>query len=207
MPNINGIECINMLKEKVSGKASFVLVSSVEWSTFEEEMKDAGIYNFLPKPFFPHKVASVIDDCLGMARQTVDEKPVNTENIFARHSILLVEDVEINREIVTALLEPTLIKIDCAENGKIALDMFSATPEKYDLIFMDMQMPEMDGLEATRKIRALDVARAKTVPIIAMTANAFKEDIEHCLAAGMNAHVGKPLNFDEVMDKLRAYLT
>ena len=83
--------------------------------------------------------------------------------------------------------------------------MFAANPDKYDLIFMDMQMPEMDGYEATRLIRALDIPNAKTIPIIAMIANAFKEDVEKCLAAGMNGHIGKPLNFEEVLDNLMKY--
>ena len=128
------------------------------------------------------------------------------DNCFEGHCILLAEDVELNREIVLALLEPTLIAIDCAETGREALEMFAADPEKYELIFMDMQMPEMDGLEATRSIRALDVPTARTVPIIAMTANAFREDIVRCLEAGMDGHIGKPLDFEEVLGKLRAYL-
>jgi CheY-like chemotaxis protein len=105
------------------------------------------------------------------------------------------------------MLEPARMQIDCAENGAIAVDMFSKSPEKYDMIFMDLQMPEMDGYEATQKIRAFDNPRAKTVPIIAMTANVFKEDIEKCLNAGMNGHIGKPLDFLEVFDKLRMYLS
>ena len=127
-------------------------------------------------------------------------------NQLEGHCILLVEDMDINREIVIELLKPTLLTIDCAENGKEALDMFISEPDKYELIFMDMQMPEMDGLEATRRIRALDIPGAKTIPIIAMTANAFKEDVEKCLDAGMNGHLGKPLDFNDVLDELRKYL-
>jgi len=125
---------------------------------------------------------------------------------FADYSILLVEDVEINREIVLALLEPTELNVDCAVNGAHALSMFNSTPEKYDMIFMDVQMPEMDGHEATSAIRALPIARAKTIPIIAMTANVFRDDIEKCLRVGMNDHIGKPLDFNDVMGKLRTYL-
>jgi signal transduction histidine kinase len=128
-----------------------------------------------------------------------------TANFKGRH-ILLAEDVEVNREIVHVLLEPTHIEIDSATNGIEALDMFTKDPGRYDLIFMDVQMPEMDGLEATRRIRALEAPQAQTVPIVAMTANVFREDIEKCLAAGMNDHVGKPLDFDEVIAKLRLYL-
>jgi CheY-like chemotaxis protein len=116
--------------------------------------------------------------------------------------MLLAEDVEINREIVQSLLEPTHITIDNAENGRKAVEMFSAFPG-YDIIFMDVQMPEMDGYEATRRIRALDIPQARQIPIIAMTANVFREDIEKCLAAGMNGHVGKPLDMNDVLAKLR----
>ncbi|MDR2480475.1 MAG: response regulator, partial [Treponema sp.] len=134
---------------------------------------------------------------------------------FSACRILLAEDVEINREIVLALLEPTRLQIDCAENGLKALEMFNAAPDKYNMIFMDVQMPEMDGYEATRKIREAEAGRRRNgekdnprrgVPIIAMTANVFREDVEKCLAAGMNGHVGKPLNLEEVIAKLRLYL-
>jgi signal transduction histidine kinase/CheY-like chemotaxis protein len=125
---------------------------------------------------------------------------------FKGHCILLAEDVEINREIVMSLLEPTELEIDCAANGVEAVKMFRTSPERYDMIFMDMQMPQMDGLEATRKIRALDLPNAKGIPIVAMTANVFKEDIDKCLDAGMNAHVGKPIALSEVMEMLRRYL-
>ncbi|AEF81588.1 PTS transporter subunit EIIC [Leadbettera azotonutricia] len=119
--------------------------------------------------------------------------------------ILLAEDVEINREILLALLEPTGVAMDCAENGRQAVERFTANPDRYDLIFMDVQMPEMDGYEATRQIRAFEGSE-KHVPIIAMTANVFREDIERCLAAGMNGHVGKPLVTNEVMAALSSHL-
>ncbi|MDR2093957.1 MAG: PTS transporter subunit EIIC [Treponema sp.] len=125
---------------------------------------------------------------------------------FAGRRMLLAEDVEINREIIITLLEPTNITVDYAENGAIALRMFAAAPDAYDIIFMDVQMPEMDGYEATRRIRALDAANAAKVPIIAMTANVFREDVEQCLAAGMNGHVGKPLNMEIVLRILEKYL-
>ena len=122
-------------------------------------------------------------------------------------TVLLAEDVEINREIVLLLLEPLCLNIDCAENGVAAVRLFEGSPDKYDMIFMDVQMPEMDGYEATRRIRALDAPNAKSIPIIAMTANVFREDIEKCLDAGMNGHIGKPLDFEEVLRNLRLYLT
>ena len=126
---------------------------------------------------------------------------------FEGRCVLLAEDIEINREIVDALLEPTLITIECAENGKYALDMFSAAPDKYDLILMDVQMPEMDGYEATQAIRGLDIPKAKEIPIVAMTANVFREDIDRCLESGMNAHIGKPIVFNEMMGILKNHLS
>jgi PAS domain S-box-containing protein len=122
------------------------------------------------------------------------------------YRVMLAEDVETNREIVYALFEPTGLRLRSAVNGLEAVRMFEADPRSFDLILMDVQMPQMDGLEATRRIRALDEPWAKEVPIIATTANVFKEDIDRCLAAGMNDHVGKPLDFQEVLRKLREYL-
>jgi CheY-like chemotaxis protein len=123
---------------------------------------------------------------------------------FAGRRILLAEDIEINREIVLSLLASTEVDVDCAVNGTEAVRMFEEAPARYDMIFMDLQMPEMDGYEATRRIRALELPRAREIPIIAMTANVFREDIEKCLKAGMNGHVGKPLNLAEVMATLNA---
>ncbi len=124
---------------------------------------------------------------------------------FSDKTILLVDDIEINLEIVIALLESTRVTIVTALNGKEAVDAFASHPERYDLILMDMQMPEVDGLQATEMIRALDVPQASTVPIIAMTANVFKGDIDSCLAAGMNGHLGKPIAIEDVMHVLRQY--
>lgn len=121
-------------------------------------------------------------------------------------TILIVEDVEINREIVKSILSSTGIAIEEAENGQIAVEMMKNNPEKYDLVLMDLQMPVLDGYGATLRIRTLDSLKDKNVPIIAMTANAFTEDIDKCIASGMNDHIAKPVDFDELMDKLHIYL-
>ena len=126
---------------------------------------------------------------------------------FKGYGVLLAEDVEINREIVLTLLESTELFIDCAVNGAEAVQMFFENPDRYDLILMDVMMPKMDGLEATRQIRALHTAQAERIPIVAMTANVFREDIEKCLESGMNDHLGKPLDLGDMMDKLNKYLT
>jgi signal transduction histidine kinase/ActR/RegA family two-component response regulator len=128
------------------------------------------------------------------------------DGIFAGKRLLLADDMEINREIVAALLEDTGVTIETAANGKIAYSMVAASPDLYDLVLMDIQMPEMDGYEASRAIRKLNNPQAQNMPIIALTANVFREDIEKCLAAGMNDHIGKPLDMDDIILKLKKYL-
>jgi CheY-like chemotaxis protein/two-component sensor histidine kinase len=128
------------------------------------------------------------------------------EPTFEGKRILLAEDIEVNREIIASLLEHTGIGIDYATNGIEAVEIFSSSPQLYDLILMDIMMPEMDGYEATRKIRALDEPNAKQIPIIAMTANVFKEDIESSLASGMNDHIGKPVDYNMLLTKLEENL-
>ena len=164
----------------------------------ESELGKGSTFAFIIKMKFGAAGEQTSDSC--------DIDLADVAGLFKGRNILLAEDVEINREIVASLLEPTLIEIDYAENGKEAVRMFSEAPDKYDLIFMDVQMPEMDGYEATRTIRELDVPNAKDIPILAMTANVFKEDVENCLEAGMNSHIGKPFAFNEVIDKLSRYL-
>jgi CheY-like chemotaxis protein len=205
MPEMNGIELSRIMKTDGENKSVVVMISAADWSMVEGEAKEAGVDGFLSKPLFQSKVIDCINSHIGIIAAT-DESD-EPEQSFRGYHILLAEDVEINREIVLALLEPTQLKIDCAENGVVAVRMFREAPEKYNMIFMDIQMPEMDGYEATKTIRAFDTPQAKTIPIIAMTANVFKEDIEKCLAAGMNDHLGKPINMNEVWEKLRVYLT
>ncbi|MDR1482039.1 MAG: response regulator [Synergistaceae bacterium] len=136
-----------------------------------------------------------------------DQAPRERKENFDGFRLLLVEDVELNREIVQSLLEPTMLEIRCAENGEEAVRMFKESPGEYDVIFMDIQMPVMDGYEATHAIRSLDGPEARDIPIIAMTANVFKEDIQRCLESGMNGHLGKPLDIGEVLDRLHGLLS
>ena len=207
MPGMDGIELTRRIREIDAGKSVVIMISSIEWNIIETEAKRAGVDSFLSKPIFPSAVIDCINRCYGAdLLNKAREADTGQKDCFEGYSVLLAEDVEINREIVLALLEPTMIKIDCAENGAETIRMFSQAPEKYDMIFMDVQMPEMDGYEATRRIRAMDMPEAKKIPIVAMTANVFHEDIEKCMEAGMNAHLGKPLNFDEVLKLLRKYL-
>jgi signal transduction histidine kinase/CheY-like chemotaxis protein len=134
------------------------------------------------------------------------EEAETAEYNFEGFSALLVEDIEINREIILSMVEETGLKMNCAENGEQALEIFKKNPDQYDLIYMDMQMPVMDGITATIQLRALDIPKAKTIPIIAMTANAFSEDIERCRAAGMNDHIAKPVDIQLFFAKTAQYL-
>jgi CheY-like chemotaxis protein len=213
MPGMDGVQLAAELRSREFSKSVVIMISSAEWAAVESEAKKAGVNKFLSKPLFPSAIAEAINECLGVDREKIKDAQTDIDGLFAGRHILLAEDVEINREIVLALLEPTLLKIDCAENGAEAARMFSQAPDKYDMIFMDVQMPEMDGYEATHSIRVIEekLSAASTdntlrrIPIIAMTANVFKEDVEKCLQAGMDGHVGKPLDFEDVMDKLRLH--
>jgi len=208
LPGIDGVELSRKLKGKAAepGRSIVVMISGAEWSVIEAEAREAGVDKFVSKPLFPSMIVDIINECLGVNSEQEEDALEDNVGIFEGHCILLVEDVEINREIVLALLEATLLNIECAENGTEAVRMFGETPSKYEMIFMDVQMPEMDGYEATRRIRALDIPNAKTIPIIAMTANVFREDIEKCLESGMNGHVGKPLDMNDILQQLRLNL-
>ncbi|GHV94832.1 hypothetical protein AGMMS50293_11520 [Spirochaetia bacterium] len=199
-------DLLRQVKKIQQDSSLAILISTTEWSEIEEKAKQDGLNTFLFKPMFPSAVVDCINKCLGTGRpQEVSARDEKITRLDGYH-ILLAEDVDINREIVQALLEPTGLYIECAKNGVEAVEMFTKKPDGYDIVFMDVQMPEMDGYEATRRIRALDFQKAKEIPIIAMTANVFREDIDRCLAAGMNDHVGKPLDFDEVLSKLKTWL-
>ena len=206
MPGMDGIQLASELKALTPDKSVVIMISSAEWHSIEEEARKAGVDKFLSKPLFQSSIADLINESLGFERRQNEEVKMDIAGLFAGRRILLAEDVEINREIVQNLLEPTQLEIDCAENGAQAVSMFREGPHKYDMILMDVQMPEMDGYEATRRIRGLGVPGSETIPIMAMTANVFREDVEKCLEAGMSSHIGKPLDFNEVMKKLRIYL-
>ncbi|MDR0424020.1 MAG: bacteriohemerythrin [Clostridiales Family XIII bacterium] len=208
MPHMDGIELATHIKELHGiDPPTIVMISFTDWSYIEDEAKEAGVTKFLGKPIFPSDISDCINECMGNGNIVEAESADGEPDCFKGYHMLLAEDIDINREIVLALLEPTEVEIDCAENGAEALQMFSDNPERYDMIFMDVQMPEMDGYEATRRIRALGTPAAALIPIVAMTANVFREDIEKCLAVGMNGHVGKPLDFEEVLNVLRQYFS
>ncbi|MCL2865816.1 MAG: response regulator [Lachnospiraceae bacterium] len=206
LPGMNGICLAQEILAITPSNPVVILFSSIDWNVIEKEARHSGIDLFIPKPLFKSTIVDAVNRCLG-SEKAMKNNAISGQKIdFAGHSILLVEDVDINREVVEALLAPLNLQIACATNGREAYEMFQANPDDYEVIFMDIQMPELDGYEATKLIRALDIPKAATVPIIAMTANVFKEDIEKCLRVGMNAHIGKPIDYQEVLGMLRKYL-
>ena len=209
MPGMNGIELTSKIKKIYQDNSVVVMISATEWSDIEDEAKEAGVDAFIPKPLFTSVLTDTINNCLSIEQHMEDTGKTDEEEAhsFKGVRILLAEDIEINREIVFGLFDDTGANITTAENGIEALNTFRDKPEAFDVIFMDIHMPEMDGYEATKQIRALENPRAKTIPIIAMTANVFKNDIERCMAVGMNDHVGKPLDVEEVMTKLESQLS
>jgi len=180
------------------------IIDLMDGSIWVESALGAGAHFFFTVKALRGSREDLLSDSESYEDLSIDFSCVDGE--FSGKAVLVAEDIEINREIIITLLEGTGLTIDCAENGQEALEIIAASPNKYDLVFMDMQMPQMDGLEATKRIRALPFPGIKQLPIIAMTANVFKDDIEACLDAGMNGHLGKPLNLDRVIETLRQYL-
>jgi signal transduction histidine kinase/DNA-binding response OmpR family regulator len=206
MPDVDGVELARRIRGKKAAQSMVIMISAAEWGAVENDAKEAGVDRFMSKPLFPSMITDCINECLGVRPYEQEREDAHKDLDFSGARLLVAEDVEINREILAALLEPTRIAIDYAENGLEAVRLYSDAPARYDLIFMDVQMPKMDGYEATERIRALGNPAAESVPIIAMTANVFREDIERCIASGMNDHIGKPLDFGDVTDKLTRYL-
>ena len=181
-----------------------LILSNHNLDDSREDARSIGVNRYISTPLFACSITDVFDDHLELHRG--NENILDLDGVFHGFHILLVDDIDINREVLMAQLEPTLVAFDCATNGKEAVEMFHASPEKYDLIFMDLQMPEMNGYDAAANIRALDIPKAKTIPIIAMTSNVFKDEIQKCFEVGMNYHIGKPLDIDEVLQNMFTFL-
>ncbi|MCL1828634.1 MAG: response regulator [Oscillospiraceae bacterium] len=209
MPDMDGLELSAEFKRKMSDQKNpvVIMISAADSSIIAGKASEAGVDKLLQKPLFPSTIEDIVGEYFNVADRQEEDEDKSTIGLFKGYCILLAEDIEINREIVLSLLGPTGLEIDCAVNGIEAVQMFSASPERYDMIFMDLQMPEMDGLTAAKTIRSSGIKKSSDIPIIAMTANVFREDVEKCLEAGMNGHVGKPLNIDEVIETLRVYLS
>jgi CheY-like chemotaxis protein/two-component sensor histidine kinase len=203
MPGMDGVELTRRIKENTNKPSVVTMITSASWEEVKDKATEAGVDKHLLKPLFSSMLIDCVNECLG----TPDDEPLLAiDGKFAGKVMLLAEDIETNREILIALLEESALTIEVAENGLQALEKVTEFPDKYDLVLMDVQMPQMDGLEATRKIRTLPQLQKRKLPIIAMTANVFKSDIEMCLEAGMDDHLGKPLDFEKVLEKLDQYL-
>ena len=202
MPDLDGIETIHRIRTEAGAETPVLLVSAYDWSDIEEKAKDAGANGFVSKPLFPSKLYDKINMLLGTEAKSVE--PENDYSDLQGINILIAEDNDINWEIISAMLSMFGITTERAENGRICVDMMRQAEEgSYTLIFMDIQMPEMNGLEATRNIRALDDPWASSIPIIAMTADAFSENVTECLNAGMNGHIAKPIDIKLVIKEIR----
>lgn len=211
MPKMDGIELAREIKKNDSGNCVIIMISTVKWAEIEEKAISAGVNSFIGKPLFPSAIINIINESFSggvmlNTKNTANSMQPDKKPNYEGKCILVAEDTEINREIIKAFLQNTKVKIDFAENGIEAVEMFKAAPDKYGLILMDVQMPKMDGLEATRHIRAIGTARAKNIPIIALTANVFNEDIKECLDAGMNSHIGKPIDMNSMFVTLKKYM-
>lgn len=206
MPGIDGLETARRITDASKTVTPFIiLISIAELTTVEKKAHESGITRFLSKPLFPSTIIDTINETLDVSQRMTGETRTAVPDLSGK-KLLVAEDIPVNAEILEALLEETHAKIEFAQNGSVAVDLFTAYPDKYDLIFMDIHMPVMDGFMATSKIRALDIPRARTIPIVAMTANVFKDDVEKCLAVGMNDHIPKPIDNKKLFEKLRHYL-
>ncbi len=201
MPEMNGLEASKKIRELYNTESTVVVLTAYNWDDIQEDAKEAGVDSFLSKPLF---ASNIIEEFQRIARR-------NNMSLFKEKKraclegrrILLAEDIEMNAEIMMDILEMENIETDHAKNGRIAVEMFrDSMPGTYSAILMDVRMPEMDGLEAAAAIRALDREDAKKIPVIALTANAFDEDVQRSLQAGMNAHLSKPVEPDHLFQTL-----
>lgn len=202
---MNGIQVAKEIRRNLGDEVPILLISAYDWSEFEAEAREAGISGFISKPLFKSTLYHAL-------RQYMDDKIENDQTLnqnmdLSGRRILLAEDNELNWEIAKELLSDLGVELDWAEDGQICLDKFQKSPEGYyDAILMDIRMPHMTGYEATKAIRGINHPDALSIPIIAMSADAFSDDIQHCLECGMNAHIAKPIDVIELTRLLKRYL-
>ena len=205
MPELDGVETTRRIRSIVGDESAIIILTAYRWDDVLEEAMRSGVDSFIPKPLFAAAVLEEFKSALQRKRSNFSKHTHKVE--LAGRRILLAEDVEVNAEIITLLLQSRGMEVDPAENGRVAVEKFRESPEAYySAILMDMRMPEMDGLEATRVIRAMDRKDAGSVPIIALTANAFDEDVQRSLQAGLNAHLSKPVQPDTLFETLESLI-
>ena len=206
LPDMNGIEVARRIRKEVDEQVPIIVLTAYDWSDIEDEAREAGINAFCSKPLFLSELRSCLNDLVRIEEEEPDEKGPEESSHTGR--ILLVEDNELNQEIATAILEESGFLVETAEDGQQAVDMVTQSqPGWYQLVLMDVQMPVMNGYEATRQIRQLEDPKLAGIPILAMTANAFEEDKQEALRSGMNGHISKPINISKLLETLTAMLS
>ena len=202
MPEMDGIEAVRRIRSEVDTKIPILLISAYDWSDIEDKAREAGANGFVSKPLFRSTLYDKINDLIG--KESSSQEPEDDYSDLQGLHILVAEDNDVNWEIISAMLAMFGISTDRAENGRVCVDMMRTAAEgSYELIFMDVQMPEMNGLDATRAIRRLENNWAASIPIVAMTADAFSENVTECLNAGMNGHIAKPVDIKLVIKEIR----
>ena len=205
LPGMNGIQVAKEIRRNLGDEVPILLISAYDWSEFEAEAREAGISGFISKPLFKSTLYHSLRQYMGA--ETENDQTLNHNIDLSGRRILLAEDNELNWEVAKELLSDLGVELDWAEDGQICLDKFQRSPEGYyDAILMDIRMPHMTGYEATKAIRGLNHPNALSVPIIAMSADAFSDDIQHCLECGMNAHIAKPIDVIELTRLLERFL-
>ena len=203
MPDMDGLETTRQIRAAVGNETPVIILTSYSWDEIVEEAREAGVDTFVAKPLF----SGVVLDEFRKAFEKKNTKLVQETTDLKGRRVLLAEDVAVNAEIMMMVLSMREIQVDHAENGRFAVEMFAKHEEGYyDAILMDLRMPEMDGLEATRRIRAMNRSDAKSIPVIALTADAFDEDVQHSMQAGLNAHLCKPVEPDVLFKTLESLL-
>lgn len=209
MSEMDGVETTRLIREVVGKDMPIVIISGFDWSDIEQEARAAGANSFISKPLFKSRMIHLFNELIDGVEDTSEISGIKDifKNVYSGKRALLVEDNELNAEIAGEILEMSGLTVEFAENGKVAVDiMTDVADDYYDIIFMDIQMPIMNGYEASRAIRALSGNYPKSVPIVAMTANAFAEDVAAAKNAGMNEHIAKPLDFDQLQKTLKKWL-
>ena len=205
LPGMNGIQVAKEIRRNLGDEVPILLISAYDWSEFEAEAREAGISGFISKPLFKSTLYHALRQYMGA--ETENDQTLNHNIDLSGRRILLAEDNELNWEVAKELLSDLGVELDWAEDGQICLDKFQRSPEGYyDAILMDIRMPHMTGYEATKAIRGINHPDALSIPIIAMSADAFSDDIQHCLECGMNAHIAKPIDVIELTRLLKRYL-
>ena len=205
IPDMNGIEVVRRIRGIIGEEKPIIILTAYDWSDIEEEAREAGVTAFCSKPIFLSELREILES--PFTAQSAEKRVSEEEPSFAGKKIFLVEDNELNQEIAVEILQEAGFVMDVADDGAAAVEKLKAAePGQYDVVLMDIQMPIMNGYEATKQIRALDSPWLADLPIIAMTANAFEEDKKAALDAGMNGHIAKPIDVPGLLALLREIL-